>query len=358
MKSLLFSLVLSGALPLATAIPQRLSSRGVIPETMFSNTLGPVGNPNVIGAQFGVRDDTCRGHLTDNSKDYTSKCWGMDKFTVNEFVRNRKSEINDCARPCLFYTSSLSGAAEAQGGYVLRSALQTAATEERKYLTIWELHDDKYYPFDKDWSITPESRCAFEDFDKKDEVDKVDGCQRSYFRAMSKAMALQCSGEVFILTNGPDPDKLRVPTNGIWWDTEFPTLITGARPDDKKVTKITYLQIDNVPKENRKDASNPPEIINQGEYWPQGPGADHLRDWNKQLGATANPGARPGMHPRTNEMSGVELSNSNDTMVAAKPVQSRSEEDQPEILTPDDGDEYPYAWSIEDMVDMYGGIQW
>lgn len=49
----------------------------------------------------------------------------------------RKPEANECTKPCLFYTAKLSGAAERAANYVLWDHLTTAATEERKYQTIW-----------------------------------------------------------------------------------------------------------------------------------------------------------------------------------------------------------------------------
>lgn len=56
--------------------------------------------------------------------------------------------------------------------------------------------------------------------------------------AMSKAMAMECSGEVFLMSSSNLLKNEYVPENGIWWETEFPTLIDGNRPPDKKVTKV------------------------------------------------------------------------------------------------------------------------
>ena len=57
--------------------------------------------------------------------------------------------------------------------------------------------------------------------------------------SMSKAMATQCSGEVFLLTMTDLKQKADVPEDGIWWQVEFPTLIDETRAGDKKVTKVS-----------------------------------------------------------------------------------------------------------------------
>jgi hypothetical protein len=56
---------------------------------------------------------------------------------------------------------------------------------------------------------------------------------------MSKAMATQCSGEVFLMTTTNLKEKQDVPENGIWWQVEFPTLIDETRAEDKKITKVS-----------------------------------------------------------------------------------------------------------------------
>ena len=64
--------------------------------------------------------------------------------------------------------------------------------------------------------------------------------------AMSKAMAMECSGEVFVMTDAKLKDDdaetgtiVQVPENGIWWQVEFPTLYDGNRPANKRVTKVS-----------------------------------------------------------------------------------------------------------------------
>lgn len=120
------------------------------------------------------------------------------------------------------------------------------------------MHDKKFYPNPKNnFAETPEAQCIFEDTEGvKDMRAGRDGCQRSYFRAMSKAMAMKCSGEIFMMTNFPlhkkeypedffDEDDYMieghpaVPEGGIWWDSEFPTLFDPKRPDNVKVTKVS-----------------------------------------------------------------------------------------------------------------------
>jgi hypothetical protein len=72
----------------------------------------------------------------------------------------------------------------------------------------------------------------------RDKDDRVNGCQRLYFMSMSKAMATQCSGEVFLMTMTNLEEEVDVPENGIWWEVEFPTLIDDKRAADKKITKV------------------------------------------------------------------------------------------------------------------------
>jgi hypothetical protein len=57
--------------------------------------------------------------------------------------------------------------------------------------------------------------------------------------SMSKAMAAECSGEVFLLTMTKLNIGKDVPEDGIWWEVEFPTLIDPSRAEDKKVTKVS-----------------------------------------------------------------------------------------------------------------------
>jgi hypothetical protein len=85
---------------------------------------------------------------------------------------------------------------------------------------------------------TPELKCAYLDAEDDDLKDGISGCRRRYFMSMSKAMASQCSGEVFVMTTTNLKKKEPVPENGIWWEVEFPTLIDERRAEDKKVTKV------------------------------------------------------------------------------------------------------------------------
>jgi hypothetical protein len=101
------------------------------------------------------------------------------------------------------------------------------------------LHDRKYYPKDTDLDATPETKCAFLDYKKDDAKQGHNGCQRLYFMSMSKAMASECSGEVFLMTMTNLHGKNNVPEDGIWWQVEFPTLIDKRRPENKKITKVS-----------------------------------------------------------------------------------------------------------------------
>jgi hypothetical protein len=101
------------------------------------------------------------------------------------------------------------------------------------------LHARKYYPLKDKLNETPELKCAFLDAETTDKDLRFNGCQRLYFMAMSKAMATQCSGEVFLLTTTKLDEFHNVPEDGIWWEVEFPTLIDERRPEDKKVTKVS-----------------------------------------------------------------------------------------------------------------------
>jgi hypothetical protein len=101
------------------------------------------------------------------------------------------------------------------------------------------LHDRKYYPNKDHPEETPESICIYKDWLKSDYGNNIDGCQRLYFKAMSKAMAMECSGEVFLMTNADLNDNTKVPEDGIWWQVEFPTLFDGNRAPEKKITKVS-----------------------------------------------------------------------------------------------------------------------
>ena len=81
----------------------------------------------------------------------------------------------------------------------------------------------------------------FLDAEEQDKDNHYDGCQRSYFRAMSKAMAMKCKGEVFVMTSTDLRGGKDVPVQGIWWDTEFPTLIDPKRPEGLKIEKVSKL---------------------------------------------------------------------------------------------------------------------
>jgi hypothetical protein len=58
---------------------------------------------------------------------------------------------------------------------------------------------------------------------------------------MSKAMAMECRGQVFVMTMTKLDKDEKVPTDGIWWEVEFPTLIDPNRPPEKKVDMVSII---------------------------------------------------------------------------------------------------------------------
>lgn len=102
-----------------------------------------------------------------------------------------------------------------------------------------DLHEFKYYPRDDSLNPMPELECIFQDFAASDRTTKFESCRRLYFKSMSKAMASQCSGEVFLLTTSRLHDNADVPEDGIWWQVELPGLIDPSRAQDNKVTKVS-----------------------------------------------------------------------------------------------------------------------
>jgi hypothetical protein len=96
------------------------------------------------------------------------------------------------------------------------------------------LHAKKYYPDEAHLDLTPEAKCIYNDFKKTDWEKKHDSCRRLYFKAMSKAMAMECKGTVYVMTNAQLNKGQGVPLDGIWWETEFPTLIDPKREEAGK----------------------------------------------------------------------------------------------------------------------------
>ncbi|KAF2756600.1 hypothetical protein EJ05DRAFT_69860 [Pseudovirgaria hyperparasitica] len=303
-----------------------------IAASIFSNPQGP---------QFGVPDNECRGKLFGD----VGRCFRMEDVTVDKFRANRKAGADSCTAPCLFYTSHLSGAAERTANYVLHDMLKLGAVEGPKaFQTIWDLHDIKYYPYGKDLDKSPESRCIYEDWEKTDYDNKINGCQRLYFMAMSKAMAMECKGEVFVMTNADLMSGDPVPIDGIWWQVEFPTLFDGNRPADKKVDKITYIQVPKLTEAEIQawDKKTPPKEMGRGEYWPNGPGAAHLL-------------ANPIVIRSEDEQAQSSILEDRDIQSPAASVYQRAtgtESDGSEVLEPDD-DGYPYPYSIDEMYEFY-----
>lgn len=70
------------------------------------------------------------------------------------------------------------------------------------------------------------------------------GVQRTYFKQMSKAFALMCSGAASLYTEDPD----NIPQDGIWGDTEFPTIMRDSNFDkpNGKVVGVTAFDPSNL----------------------------------------------------------------------------------------------------------------
>lgn len=106
--------------------------------------------------------------------------------------------------------------------------------------TVKQLLDKTYYPRKDRLGDTPKLRCVYQDVEDNDMRQNHNGCQRLYFMSMSKAMAKQCKGEVFLMTMTDLAGNKEVPENGIWWQVEFPTLIDPNR--ENKITKVSAPQ--------------------------------------------------------------------------------------------------------------------
>ncbi|KAH7389371.1 hypothetical protein DE146DRAFT_161202 [Phaeosphaeria sp. MPI-PUGE-AT-0046c] len=327
-----------------------------ISELQFSGVKG-VQRGTSEKSHFGVPDPTCRGKLPGDAGD---KCWTMDQFSVDKMIDAREAKAKDCPVPCLFYTSKLSGAAERSANFVLWDVLLRGAAEGlRDFQTIWDLHDRKYYPKGDNLDATPEVKCAYKDAEEQDEKNGYSGCQRLYFMSMSKAMATECSGEVFVMTMTDLKEKQNVPTNGIWWEVEFPTLIDPNRPADKKVTKITYIQVpdktDKEFEELRKipqDERVPPEELFRGEYWPTGPGRDQLE------GRTPPPIKRGDLQQNGNDTTSDYQRDANVERSPSTPgFVKRADRAGGEVCTYGE-DCYPYPYPIENMFDWYNEATW
>ncbi|KAH7082451.1 hypothetical protein FB567DRAFT_594924 [Paraphoma chrysanthemicola] len=325
-----------------------------IPELEFSGVNGvPLGIFET--ANFGIPDPTCRERLPREG------CWTMDEFTVDKMIgaQLEKPETKNCNLKCLFYTQRLSGAAEREANFVFWDYLLTGATEgPRKYLTIWDLHDRKYYPDERNLDATPELKCAYLDIEPDDLRDGISGCQRRYFMSMSKAMAAQCEGEVFLMTMTDLVNNDDVPEDGIWWQVEFPTLIDEKRAGGK-VTKITYLQVDDLTikefealKDLPKDQRRAPEVRHQKEYWPKGPGKNQL----DKIKARRSEG-RSAQQEHSSNISTGQIDPQHERTTAPIGFVKRAERSDEEVC--DFGEDcYPYPYPIEDMYAWYKDATW
>ncbi|KAH8728381.1 hypothetical protein GQ44DRAFT_784073 [Phaeosphaeriaceae sp. PMI808] len=352
MKQVLLCLLYGSYIQLSASFPVE-EKPGFTPWPLEKRDLTPITELQFSGlrgtqlgiseqSHFGIPDPTCRGKLPGKG------CWTMDQFTVDKMIDAREPKANNCRVPCLFYTSRLSGAAERAANYVLWDVLLAGAAEEKRdFQTIWDLHDRKYYPKHDNLDATPEVKCAYLDAEPKDLERSFSGCQRRYFMSMSKAMATECSGEVFLMTMTDLVKKAEVPEDGIWWQVEFPTLIDEKRAEDKKVTKVMpdltpeqFKILQDLP----DDEKSPPNEIGRGEYWPRGPGKDHL-DKSKLVSKrspTTNNNQEDSEQKRTPSTIGfVKRADRSDTQVCAYGE-----------------DCYPYPYPIKDMYEWYKDATW
>ncbi|KAF1842947.1 uncharacterized protein K460DRAFT_356738 [Cucurbitaria berberidis CBS 394.84] len=177
--------------------------------------------------------------------------------------------------------------------------------------------------------------------------------------SMSKAMAAECSGEVFLMTMTNLEDKKPVPEDGIWWQVEFPTLIDENRPANKKVTKITYIQVPDLTAAQFKilqdlpdDEKTPPEEIGRGEYWPMRPGKEQLDESKALAGKQGD--SQQKRSPTTSD-------NHEDSQQKRSPssigfVKRADRSDTPVCAY---GEEcYPYPYPIKDMYEWYKDVAW
>ncbi|KAM7183847.1 hypothetical protein V8F33_013343 [Rhypophila sp. PSN 637] len=147
-------------------------------------------------------------------------CDPIDKYTTSWFLGNV------CKRPpaatCLFYTRGLS-----------RAARIFSKSNGADMTTIWEMWATSLY---NNRIVTSNPlRCIMQN----------KPLRRQYFAAMSESMAIMC--DVFATVMDPNPVSPR--EDGIWGQTEFPTLkqsgnegcvnsVAGTNPDGTEVHTI------------------------------------------------------------------------------------------------------------------------
>lgn len=107
----------------------------------------------------------------------------------------------------------------------------------------------------------------------------------------------------------------------------------------------------------------PPKIIAQGEYWPNGPGAEHLERWNRgERQKRVDKQRKPTRRNTVTDVSGFDALNNGTKSaeqlwsVESLELAKRSDGEPTELLEPGD-EEYPLPYSIDDMVDFYGNIE-
>jgi hypothetical protein len=104
-----------------------------------------------------------------------------------------------------------------------------------------------------------------------------------------------------------------------------------------------------IPYKDRKA----PEIISQGEYWPNGPGKVHLDKFRARSGTQGGSQQKRGLNPSDNEEDSQQHQHSPYTGGFVK----RADRAEGELCEFGD-DCYPYPYPIEDMYESYKGVVW
>ncbi|KAK9762326.1 hypothetical protein K7432_012048 [Basidiobolus ranarum] len=152
-------------------------------------------------------------------------CLPIGNATVEFFLDNKLAAIPE--NKCLFYTRRT--AKNATSG-LSKHAQEYAGQHD--LTTIWSIWPSVEHP-------AQPGRLNEDFYSMNDEKGWLRCIQKSgqkdtYFSNMSEAYAKLCSGEGFVMTD----DTSLLPNEGIWANTELPTLI--ASPKIRKVVAIDY----------------------------------------------------------------------------------------------------------------------
>lgn len=104
-----------------------------------------------------------------------------------------------------------------------------------------------------------------------------------------------------------------------------------------------------------EDKSKPPEILHQAEYWPNGPGAEHLKESKNRVASKrtlVNTGQGPSSAVDVTVLTMDQPIEYNDNRLV-----QRANGERDEVLELGD-DGYPYAYSIDDIYNWYKDATW